>query len=183
MWYTGAPNFSTWQWRIGYATSSDGFTWTKHPSNPVLTPETDQWDSQWVGYCNVFWNPADSRFEMMYGGGNGANNAKFGFATAPVTGIYDEIPSELPGNFELHQNFPNPFNPSTAISWQLAVGSQVDLSVYNILGQKVATLVNNHQPAGHHRVEWDATGFASGVYYYRIEAENFVQTCKMIYLK
>ena len=69
------------------------------------------------------------------------------------------------------------------INYQLPVTSYVTITIYNLLGQKVATLVNKKQPAGNYKVEWDAGGFTSGLYYYRIEAGNFVQTRKMIYLK
>jgi flagellar hook assembly protein FlgD len=85
--------------------------------------------------------------------------------------------------FKLSQNYPNPFNPTTAIGYQLSAVSDVDLSIYNLLGQKVATLVNECQQAGHHQVEWDASGFASGVYYYRIEAGEFVAVRKMVLLR
>jgi hypothetical protein len=78
----------------------------------------------------------------------------------------------LPLKYVLHQNYPNPFNPKTVISWQLAVGSYVELSVYNVLGEEVANLVAEQQKAGYHRIEWDASGFASGVYYYRLSAES-----------
>ena len=88
-----------------------------------------------------------------------------------------------PVDFNLFQNYPNPFNPTTMIGYQLPITNNVELSIYNLLGQKVATLVNERQNAGYHQVEWNATGFASGVYYYRIEMGNIVQTRKMIYLK
>ena len=93
-----------------------------------------------------------------------------------------------PGEFYLDQNYPNPFNAITVIRY--TVGAQnlvplqhVHLSIYNILGQKVATLVNKKQPAGDYKVEWDASGFASGVYLYRLQAGDHVQTKKMIYMK
>ena len=89
----------------------------------------------------------------------------------------------LPSNYKLNFNYPNPFNPVTMINYQLPMSSNVELSIYNILGQKVITLVNEKQNAGYHQVEWDASGLASNVYYYRIEVGNFVQTRKMIYLK
>ena len=75
-----------------------------------------------------------------------------------------------PERFALKQNYPNPFNPKTMISYQLAINSDVDLSIYNLLGQKVITLVNKKQSAGKYTVQWDATGFASGIYLYRIVA-------------
>jgi hypothetical protein len=91
--------------------------------------------------------------------------------------------NELPENYALYQNYPNPFNPVTVISWQLAVSSHVDLSIYNILGQKVATLVNKKQPVGSYQVQWDATGFATGVYYYKIEAGEYSEVKKMILIR
>ena len=89
----------------------------------------------------------------------------------------------LPVKFALWQNFPNPFNPSTVISWQLAASSNVDLSIFNLLGQKVVTLISEKQPAGYYQVEWDATDFASGIYYYKVVAGEFRAVRKMILIK
>jgi hypothetical protein len=88
-----------------------------------------------------------------------------------------------PQTYELHNNYPNPFNPSTAIGYQLPAVSDVELSIYNILGQKVATLVSERQNAGIYQVQWDASGFSSGVYYYRIKASEFQDVKKMILLR
>ena len=88
-----------------------------------------------------------------------------------------------PSTFELAQNYPNPFNPTTAIGYQLSAVSQVDLSVYNLLGQKVATLVDKKQNAGRYQIEWDAGDFASGVYYYQLVAGEFREVKKMILLR
>lgn len=79
---------------------------------------------------------------------------------------------EIPEVIVLFQNYPNPFNPKTVISWQLAVGSHVELSIYNILGQKVATLVSAKQAAGKHQIEWNAEGFTSGNYFYRLKSDD-----------
>lgn len=91
----------------------------------------------------------------------------------------DDIPSE----FELHQNYPNPFNPSTAISYALSAGNHVNLKVFDALGREVATLISGSQSAGIHSVNFDASGLSSGVYVYRMEAGNFVQTKKMLLIK
>jgi len=86
--------------------------------------------------------------------------------------------------FRLEQNYPNPFNPKTVISWQLAVGSYVDLSVYNLLGEKVTTLIAKEQKAGKYQIEWDAGDFASGVYFYQLSTDQgFVQTRKLVLMK
>ncbi len=92
-------------------------------------------------------------------------------------------------SIELHQNYPNPFNPKTTIKYIVVRAHRdvplqnVDLSIYNILGQKVATLVNNKQPAGSYETEWDASGFASGVYYYQLKAGDNVLTRKMALIR
>jgi len=90
-----------------------------------------------------------------------------------------------PIGFSLEQNYPNQFNPSTVISWQLAVGSNVTLKIYDILGNEVATLVNEERQAGMHNFELEMRNYelSGGVYYYRLQAGNFVQTKGMIYLK
>ena len=92
--------------------------------------------------------------------------------------------SVFPGQFSLHQNYPNPFNPVTVISWQLAVGSYVNLSIFNLRGQKVVTLLSESQPAGYHQIQWDASGLASGIYLYRfVTDQGFSQTRKLVLIK
>ena len=95
----------------------------------------------------------------------------------------ESIIDQIPDNYALLQNYPNPFNPSTMISWQLTDSRYVELSVYNILGEKVATLVSEKQQAGQHRFEWDASNMLSGIYFYRIEAGEFQDVKKMILLR
>jgi YVTN family beta-propeller protein len=90
--------------------------------------------------------------------------------------------------FSLQQNYPNPFNPTTAIEYSLRAHDHtplhVNLAIYNLLGQKVATLVNQNQQAGSYRVEWDASGLAGGIYLYRLKAGNkFVETKRLVFLK
>jgi hypothetical protein len=77
-----------------------------------------------------------------------------------------------PDHFELFQNYPNPFNPTTAISYQLSEDSRVSLKVYNMLGQEVASLVDEERAAGYHQERWDATRSASGVYVYQLIATD-----------
>lgn len=89
----------------------------------------------------------------------------------------------LPDKFSLTQNYPNPFNPSTKISWQLSVSSLVRIKVYDVLGREVATLVNEEKPAGKYEVNFDASKLSSGVYFYRLQAGDFIRTKKMIVLK
>jgi parallel beta-helix repeat protein len=94
-----------------------------------------------------------------------------------------EVDAGTPKEFVLEQNYPNPFNPTTTFTYQLPVASLVKLEVFDVLGRKVATLVNEAQSAGTHRVVFNASGFSSGVYFYRLQAGNFSSTQKMMLLK
>ena len=89
----------------------------------------------------------------------------------------------LPLGYSLAQNYPNPFNPSTTIAYDLPEGSHVTLTLYTITGQKVGTLASGHQEAGHYQVTWDGSGFATGIYLYRLQAGSFIQTRKVLLLR
>jgi hypothetical protein len=99
------------------------------------------------------------------------------------------LPLSIPSNdhdlkiYYLANNYPNPFNPKTVISYQLPEFSNVELTIYNALGEQVAILVSNIQSAGKHTIEWDASGYASGVYIYKIQAGEFQDVKKMILLR
>jgi hypothetical protein len=88
-----------------------------------------------------------------------------------------------PSAFNLSQNFPNPFNPTTRISFDLAKAGLTKLTLFNLLGQEVATLTNTYLTAGTHQVEWDAAALASGVYVYRLESGSFTASKKMVLLR
>jgi hypothetical protein len=99
-----------------------------------------------------------------------------------VTSVADE--GTIPNTFSLEQNFPNPFNPTTKISWQSPVGSWQTLIVYDVLGKEVANLVDEYKPAGRYEVEFSAEGgLPSGIYFYKLQTDSFVETKKMILLK
>lgn len=95
----------------------------------------------------------------------------------------EQINSEIPNNFNLAQNYPNPFNPSTIISWQSPVAGHQTLKVYDVLGNEVATLVDEFRNAGTYEVIFDASLLASGIYFYRLQAGSFVETKKMILIR
>ncbi len=86
-------------------------------------------------------------------------------------------------SYSLAQNYPNPFNPTTTIQYSLANTGNVSLKVYDILGREVATLVNGRQTAGEYTVQFNAANLASGIYFYRLQAGDFVQTKKMMLVK
>ena len=89
----------------------------------------------------------------------------------------------LPDKFALHQNYPNPFNPLTTIQYDLPERSDVQITIYDLLGKEVTTLLSETQDAGYKSVQWEATNVASGMYFYQIRAGDYVQTQKMILLK
>jgi hypothetical protein len=92
-------------------------------------------------------------------------------------------PGWAPEDFQLYQNYPNPFNPSTTISFSIPRTENVSLKVYDLLGREVATLVDGRKEAGEHSVKWNAEGFASGVYFCRLKAGDFVQTRKLVLVR
>ena len=105
---------------------------------------------------------------------------------APEEGILSGIEGasgETVTDYRLEQNYPNPFNPSTTIKFDVADFGLVNLKVYDVLGNEVATLINKELPAGNYRVTFDASQLASGVYIYRLRAGGFIVSKKMILLK
>jgi hypothetical protein len=115
-----------------------------------------------------------------YNGADALANIKSYFATVAV-GV--ERTGESPNRFNLDQNYPNPFNPSTTIKYSLAKEGLVTLKIYNMLGQEVATLVNAVKQAGNFSVEWNASNFSSGVYFYRLTQNDNVKVQKLVLMK
>jgi len=105
------------------------------------------------------------------------------WAQEKITLVEDKIISNLPTSYSLGQNFSNPFNPITKIKYSIPQLSNVELIVFDILGNEIETLVNEEKPAGTYEVTWHAVNLPSGVYFYRIQAGNFVETKKMILLR
>ena len=104
-------------------------------------------------------------------------------AVSNTTGIADDFNGVLPTSVMLSQNYPNPFNPATTISFALPERSAVKLEIFNLLGQKVETVVDNVLDAGIHELTWDGSGQPSGVYFYRLNAAEKCMTKKMILMK
>ncbi|MCL4278988.1 MAG: T9SS type A sorting domain-containing protein, partial [Ignavibacteriaceae bacterium] len=104
-------------------------------------------------------------------------NGKYSFSEIAA------VDNLAPNGFVLEQNYPNPFNPNTVISYQLPVSGFVSLKVYDVLGNEVATLVNEEKQAGSYEIVFNANHLSAGVYYYTIVTDNFVQTKKMILMK
>lgn len=125
-----------------------------------------------------FWRVSAANYE----GGEGAFSAVRTFTTADVTAIGNSARSRPLQNL-LRENFPNPPNLTTTIRYELSMESFVSLKVFNILGEEIATLVEEHKQAGHHQILWNATDVPSGTYFYRLQAGDFVETKKMLLVK
>jgi hypothetical protein len=102
---------------------------------------------------------------------------------AAPTAVDDNVAPGVITDYSLSQNYPNPFNPETKISFSIAKAGNVSLAVYNVVGQKVADLVNGQKAAGKYQITWNANDLASGVYFYRLEVGDFSKTMKMMLLR
>ena len=188
MWYGGARTVYD-NWKLGYAVSLDGSSWQRKSfDGPVLdVGDTGQWDSQFVG-GGVAVIMEDDILKMWYGGGNTSEGdaGKIGYAQSDsnfiIDGLRDDLANKIPLEPTLSQNYPNPFNPKTVINYELRITDYVNLSIYNILGQKVASLVDKKQQAGSYNVQWDASAFASGVYFYILETSTGLKLSKKLVL-
>ena len=107
----------------------------------------------------------------------------YAMSLGPLTGVDNDGIAGREGTFALFQNYPNPFNPTTTIRYNLPEKSAARLTVSNMLGQQIALLFQGEQLAGYHEVKFDGSKLASGVYFYRLQAGNFVQTRKVLLLK
>ncbi|MFH2035516.1 MAG: S8 family serine peptidase [Candidatus Zixiibacteriota bacterium] len=115
------------------------------------------------------------------------NNIAVDFAYNPLD-VEENDNTFIPKDFALRQNYPNPFNPATVIEFSLPARSEVDISIYNILGRKVKTLLSSNLSAGNHHVQWDGTNedgttISTGIYFYKITAGSYSDTKKMVLLK
>jgi hypothetical protein len=117
-----------------------------------------------------------------------AGNYKYRLKQIDFDGTFEysnivEADVKTPTEFELSQNYPNPFNPSTVISYQLPVSSNVTLKIYDILGNKISTLVNEEKSAGEYEITFNATGLPSGIYFYKLTSGEYNQSRKMLLIK
>jgi hypothetical protein len=106
-----------------------------------------------------------------------------GVDISPLTGVGHTTTWQVPNKYSLEQNYPNPFNPSTNIKFDIPKNAFVKLSVFDVLGREVDILVNKTMNAGSYSVDWDASSYHSGVFFYRLETEGYVETKRMILLK
>lgn len=176
-----------WSWRVvllsanGYETMAAMDSVHSHDSCEFsVTIDSLDLSKRWItsdagtlfGFMNVYAIASDS---VRY------NNAYiFQYSNQP-TGVCNS--ETIPLSLCLSQNFPNPFNPVTTISYQLRVASGVSLKVYDVLGREAATLVNGRKPPGKYMLKWDASHLPSGVYFYRLQTDSFSETRKLVLVK
>jgi hypothetical protein len=143
------------------------------PLTVTFKPQTAGNFAGWIGFVS---NDPQTDTLRVYVQGTGKQ----------VTGIAES--SEIPTTYGISPNYPNPFNPTTTIKYQLPQSSEVELLIYNVLGQKVKTVLDQRVEAGYHSVEWDGRNdmgmqVGSGIYIYRFRADNFLKVQKMILMK
>jgi hypothetical protein len=120
---------------------------------------------------------------LVYDGNGGADVQDYTLTVQKSTGIFDMYTNQIPDRFILLQNHPNPFNPTTKIRFGLPQAAEVRVEVYNILGEKMATVWNGYLSSGYHSVDFNAANLPSGVYIYQLQAEGFVEVKRMILMK
>ncbi len=169
--------------------SPTGGNKTKNTPCTCWDPATDDMDRRpiafWVNDLDASYSTSSAAYNSSMGGFpvgdlNWFPNKKAEWEVW-LTDVDDYNPN--PTSYTLNQNYPNPFNPSTKISFYIEKSGLTTLSVYNVLGQKVATLLSEDLSVGNHQVEFNATDFTSGVYFYKIESGNFSSVRKMMLLK
>jgi photosystem II stability/assembly factor-like uncharacterized protein len=189
-----------------FLTTNRGSTWTNASGNlpdipvnaAIISPVNSQrfiigtdlgvfesvnggstWTQENTGMANVVVSDLDLRGDgYVFAATHGRGMFK---TTSPVA--VHNVLAEVPGEFRLAQNFPNPFNPSTVIRFSLPVASHATLKIYDAVGQEVATLVDERLSAGSFEVDWNGREFASGVYFYRLRADQFAEQRKMMLMK
>jgi uncharacterized protein (TIGR02145 family) len=143
------------------------------------------WSSSDDGLGGAWINEMDYNYSDVYrhniGKKNGVSVRCLKDAVTGVNGPANK--KQIPDKIELYQNYPNPFNPTTTIRYEIPKLSIVNLKIFDVMGREVATLVNEHKPAGSYSVQWNASNLPSGIYLYRLQAGLYSETMKLVLLK
>jgi hypothetical protein len=156
--------------------SNDHSNW-----NTIVPQATSASNEEWT--IDQF-SPVDARYIRVHFNNNNQSDWA-GLWEGEIWGLDLPVSVEttLPEEFLLYQNYPNPFNPSTKISWQSPTSGRQTLKIYDVLGNEKATLVDEYKQAGSYEIEWNASDLPSGIYFYQLKTESFIETKKMTLLK
>jgi hypothetical protein len=166
---SGFLNLSAGTYKLGHLrfnTTVPFLSDTLRFRNPPLTPTT-------VVY--------DSTKKCAYGGS--ASDSSRYTAIVPIITIVEGNITTIPAEYQLYQNYPNPFNPVTSIKYDVPKSSFIKIIIYDLTGKEVGNLVNAEMPPGAYEVNWDGTGYASGIYFYKFESKDYTKVKKMVLLK
>jgi hypothetical protein len=171
-------------WSTATETNNSGFEIQRKDGSNEFTE---------IGFISGYGTTSENKSYRFVDGNLAVGNYTYRLKQIDFDGTFSysnevDVVISSPAQFELAQNFPNPFNPNTKINFNLAVDSKVSLKVFNIVGQEVATLINSNLVAGVNSINFDASELNSGVYLYRLEAtgidgSNFVDIKKMTLIK
>jgi hypothetical protein len=173
-------------WSSSEWTNNYKYSYTYDVNNNLTEALWQTWDfSNWVNDYKLFYtydgnNNLAERIQQRWDGSAWVDNIK-GIYSYILTGI-EQYEGEV-SSYSLSNNYPNPFNPSTKIRYSVPQSSDVIIKVFDILGNEIETLVNEEKPAGTYEITWYAANLPSGVYFYRLKSEGYVETKKMILLK
>jgi hypothetical protein len=177
--FTPARGLATYVQQVGVDDylhqAADSTTW---PQGIMYDPDSTGSPIQSIGVHEHWNNITDMQYSRNLGTGNGIELVRI---PQVVNGIKEPIASA--GGYQLYSNYPNPFNPSTTIGFEILQAGRVTLRVYDVQGREVATIVEGTLPAGIHSLKFDGSGLASGMYFYRLIAGSFTQTRKMLLLR
>jgi len=178
--------FLTQDWDGSNWVNTDRYTYTYDGNNNMIVELWQEWDSpDWVNVWKWTYtydgnNNMIENLKQMWLDSNWVNNEMFTYSYIP-TGI-EQLADGIE-TYSLSNNYPNPFNPTTKIIYQIPELSFITLKVYDVLGNEVVTLINKEMQTGKYEVEFDATSLSSGIYFYRIQTSSFRDTKKMVLLK
>ncbi|MHA2028025.1 MAG: T9SS type A sorting domain-containing protein [Candidatus Kariarchaeaceae archaeon] len=168
------------KWTTATEVNNNGFSIERSSSQNTL------WES--LGFVEGFGNSSSPK-KYSFADNNPVGGSKFLYRLKQIDNdgqfeYSDVVEVELlPTQYELYQNFSNPFNSSTIIKFSVPVDAKVDISIYNSLGELVMTLLNREFEAGYHQVDFNASSYASGLYFYRIVTGKYIETKKMVLMK
>ena len=163
------------------------YSYTYDVNNNMIEQLLELWDvSNWVNYYMYTYtydgnNNMIEQLKENWDSSNWVNNWKEINSYIPLTGV-EQLTDGIKA-YSLSNNYPNPFNPSTKISYSINELSFVTLIVYDVLGNEIETIVNEEKPAGSYEIEFNADALTSGIYFYKLTAGSFAETKKMILLK